>query len=155
MGDGGPWTISILHAKECGDRAGIAKYTEELINLKQFVLSQKKNEDEVLYGNAGYLYCLLLVRKHVPEAGVSDEQVKQVCDVIVAHGHKQALSEGLTTPLLYNFAHTQYVGAAHGLTGIVYLLLCSAESRNSTENMDTIRACIDYIQGIKLASGRH
>ena len=24
-------------------------------------------EDEILYGNAGYLYCLLLLRKHVEE----------------------------------------------------------------------------------------
>ena len=79
MGDGGPWTVSILHAKECGDKEGIAKYTEELVNLKQLVLSEsRKSQDEILYGNAGYLYCLLLIRKLVPEAGIEDQLIKEV-----------------------------------------------------------------------------
>ena len=154
MGDGGPWALSILHAKECGDKEGIAKYTEQLINLKQLALSEtRQTQDEVLYGNAGYLYCLLWVRKLVPEAHIQDSIIKEVSDFIIARGRKLAILTGPIPPLMYSFAETQYLGAAHGLTGIIYLLLSAAEVTDCADNMDTFRSCIDYIQGTKLPSG--
>ena len=86
MGDGGPWTLSILHSAAVGDKEGVTKYTKELVEIHHRVVCMKKNsEDELLYGNAGYLYCLLLVRKEVPEADVSDEVIKKVSDLLVSH----------------------------------------------------------------------
>ena len=154
MGDGGPWTLSILHSAAIGDKDGVIKYTKELVDIHhRVVCMKKKSEDEVLYGNAGYLYCLLLIRKEVPEAEISDEVIKKVSDVLVVHGTKLAQSIGPDPPLMYSFANTKYVGAAHGLAGIVYLLLCSAELRCNSETMDSLRACVDYLQRIKLPSG--
>ncbi|KAI6660364.1 LanC-like protein 2 [Oopsacas minuta] len=154
MGDGGPWTLSILHAQATGDKDSIAKYTAELVHLHHHVVcSKKNNEDELLYGSAGYLYCLLLVRKLVPEANINDELVKKVSDVLVEHGIKLAQSLGPIPPLMYSFAAKQYIGAAHGLAGVVYILLCSAELMGSNENMDNIISCLEYLQGVKYASG--
>lgn len=154
MGDGGPWTLSILHSDATGDKEGVRKYTKELVALHHKVVCPKKSsEDEVLYGNAGYLYCLLLIRKEVPGADVSDEVIKKVSDLLVAHGTKLAQSIGPDPPLMYSFVNTKYLGAAHGLAGVVYLLLCSAELRCNSETMDSLKACVNYLQRVKLPSG--
>ena len=156
MGDAGPYVTSILHAHATGDSDAVAKYAGKLLDLTQLVLSEvgERNEDEVLYGNAGYLYALLLVRKRVPGAGIPDEVLGQVTDAIMRHGTKLAASEpSLASPLLYSFGKRYYMGAAHGLTGVVYMLLCCVELLDSGGNLDLLKLCVDYILACRLTSG--
>lgn len=42
---------------------------------------------------------------------------------MIQSGERYAQQRGSSSPLLYRWCNTEYLGAAHGLTGIVYLLL--------------------------------
>ena len=49
-----------------------------LHELKDTVLQDERLPDEMLYGRAGYLYSLLLLRKYLGDAAVSQTVIDQV-----------------------------------------------------------------------------
>lgn len=85
-------------------------------------------EDEVLYGRAGYLLGLL----QLADAGYGslDEEIQGVVKAMVESGRE---GKGLlprqtdVPPLLYYWQMTFYNGAAHGLMGIGYALLAARQ----------------------------
>lgn len=80
-------------------------------------------EDEVLYGNAGYLYCLLLLRKNMGLRYHED------IDHALAVTIEALMISGVSDKkdfLEYYFPKkrkTPYMGAAHGLIGIIYMMI--------------------------------
>lgn len=79
---------------------------------------------EVLYGQAGCLYTLLYVNKHVPGASLHTHHlVQQLVESLLEVGHKQAQEEASSCPLSFIWHGKHYLGAAHGLAGILTVLL--------------------------------
>jgi hypothetical protein len=83
--------------------------------------------DEVLYGRAGCLFSLLYVKQHgIP---VNDELISLIANSIVDSGQRMAHEmkkwEPNGPPLIYEWHAEQFndLGAAHGLAGILYMLL--------------------------------
>ena len=77
---------------------------------------------EVLYGHAGYLYALLFTGALIP--GVLDEDlVKHEVDTILDAGRQGSRDSGSRCPLLFTWHGKHYLGAAHGLVGILLVLL--------------------------------
>ena len=72
---------------------------------------------ELLYGRAGYLYALLFVGALVPGA-LDEGLISNQVEVILAGGHR-----GGAAPLMYTWHSKHYLGAAHGLAGILTILL--------------------------------
>lgn len=69
---------------------------EKLIGLwDRFENDQAKYvEDEVLYGNAGYLYCLLTILKEVdPKNKEVITIARKIIDVIISDGKKWSKSD--------------------------------------------------------------
>ena len=100
---------------------------------------------EVLYGRAGLLYALLYLRK-VHDALdteqrktwnhdhlVSDETILRIIDEIIERGQVGAAQMKtaypsyeviLNPPLMWTWHGKRYVGGAHGVAGILQMLLC-------------------------------
>jgi hypothetical protein len=93
--------------------------------LKDLVHSPSSSDlpYEVLYGHAGYLYALLYVGDLVP--GELDEAlVEQEVMKILDAGQKGSRSDSSECPpLMYTWHGKRYLGAAHGLAGILTVLL--------------------------------
>ena len=53
----------------------------------------------------------------------SQEVLFQLCDVMVESGRKFSRKVSSKSPLMYSYYETQYLGTAHGLTGILQQLL--------------------------------
>ena len=93
---------------------------EALSSLLKNVDTSSKLEDinELLYGRAGYLYCLLLLKKYHPEA-----KVKKEVGTVLQELYNIGTDQGETEILRFSFYKTACLGAAHGLAGIYYVML--------------------------------
>lgn len=102
-------------------------HAQQILNL--FESAQEDDAQELLYGQSGYLYSLLYLHK----LGFKSEKVEQMANTIVDTGLRQYEAQSkkkfsVKDPearLFYQFHKKEYIGAAHGLSGILHLLLTS------------------------------
>ncbi|KAL7677881.1 hypothetical protein ACOME3_004113 [Neoechinorhynchus agilis] len=78
-------------------------------------------EYEVLYGLAGLLCLISTWRRELRETLVPDQYVKAICDILISEGVRTSGGHG--TPLSYYWHGSDYLGIAHGLSGILLALL--------------------------------
>jgi hypothetical protein len=75
--------------------------------------------DEWLYGRAGFLHALILMNTVISPGTVAQTQIDALADVIIASG----IASSDRCPLEFAWHGTRYLGAAHGLAGILHMLL--------------------------------
>ena len=113
--------------------------------------------DELLYGRSGLLYSLLFVRKYISNSNqiIEDNDVRLVVDAILKSGQNCSKRHEMSQkcPLMYYWYRTPYVGAAHGLIGIMALLLEAKNHLTSEELNQFVKPTIDFILSIQLPSG--
>lgn len=97
---------------------------------------------EVLYGRAGLLYALIRLRLAFDDAGktdmsravhdsqvIADNTMERIMDSILAHGRYGAqtyateVSSTAAPPLMWSWYGKRYLGGAHGVAGILHMLL--------------------------------
>ena len=120
--------LNLLDMKATAVCSGDASKSKECVTkLRHLVSSGVMSDDmchEVLYGRAGCLYALLYVGSLVPEAARDTQKlVEQLVDLLLEAGHRQAQAEASPCPLSFTWHGKHYLGAAHGLAGILTVLL--------------------------------
>lgn len=119
---------------------------------------------EMLYGRAGYLHALLWVhsevkgssskvQKRVQEAAV--QVVRDTVQIGKAYSQSHSYHE-LGAPLMYEWHKSPYIGAAHGLAGVIYQLLNARDVLPGVKrdvSPRTLRACIRWLADTALPSG--
>lgn len=122
----GALAVAAVHSAATRNPAA-AEYAAELSALSAAVAGPKLNGvNEVLYGRAGYLYCLAFVLKHsVVPSTLLEHSAALVAAAVIAEGRAGAASyTSGDWPLMWEFQGARYAGAAHGVGGILYMLLC-------------------------------
>jgi len=118
----------------------------------------KTEDDEVLFGKAGYLYCLLYVHKLHPEAGLQlrgliEEVTEALFEVGLRADH---------TKLTYLWRGKDYLGAAHGVIGILQMLVLGLREGEGwlfsgknclNDYKEALERTIDYICDLQFPSG--
>jgi lantibiotic modifying enzyme len=123
MGSPGIYTLATILYNIYEEPASTEKYLNKLLGfLPDSLLSD--TPDELLYGRAGYLSCLLMVKRHIPDelckkVNLEDAMYK-VFNALISSGQTPHSSKKV---LRYTFYGTDYIGAAHGVAGILYVLL--------------------------------
>ena len=121
-GAGGPFAIGALVYSQLGDNGKAGECVRKLLQL---FTDQKsafaKLPSELLYGHCGYLYALLLVRAHLPKL-VDDSLIAEVATMVLDIGERQREAK-YNSPVMYTWHGKHYLGAAHGIAGILTLLL--------------------------------
>ncbi|TXG55189.1 hypothetical protein EZV62_020445 [Acer yangbiense] len=111
----------------CALGAVAAKYAgeQELLNyyLAQFteIKLPKNLSDELLYGRVGYLWACLFLNKNVGQGTIPSTNTRAVVEEIIENGRKLAKKGG--PPLMFEWYGEKYWGAAHGLAGIMHVLM--------------------------------
>ncbi|GAB2242539.1 hypothetical protein Droror1_Dr00019314 [Drosera rotundifolia] len=111
----------------CALGAVVAKYSgnDELLRyyLTQFKKIQlpKSLPDELLYGRAGYLWACLYINKHIGPETIPSSSMCVVVAQIIENG--QRMPNKGRWPLMYEWYGERYWGAAHGLAGIMHVLM--------------------------------
>ncbi|KAI0718439.1 hypothetical protein C8T65DRAFT_639085 [Cerioporus squamosus] len=156
----------------------------DLISGAQEVATMETVDDdgcEVLYGRAGLLYALLLLRSelvitldYLSHAGkqkervvreverlCSDDNIKALVDDIIERGHAGAklYAEELeeterpkAPPLMWRWHGSRYLGAAHGVVGILHMLL-HAPSAILEPHWDNIIATMEWLLALQDPQG--
>jgi lantibiotic modifying enzyme len=80
-----------------------------------------ETSSELLYGRVGYLYAANFVNRYFGRQIVSDHILKQVVAQIIRDGRHNAHNRDM--PLMWQWHDSEYIGAVHGVSGIIYILL--------------------------------
>lgn len=64
-------------------------------------------------------------------------------------GRKGAQAGKFRSPLMYQWHDSYYLGAAHGLAGILYLLLQAQEYITKKDMMNLVKPTIDYLETLR------
>ncbi|KAM9489259.1 lanC-like protein 2 [Clarias gariepinus] len=157
-GDAGPLAVAAVVHHKLNNQADSKECLTKLLQLQRSVISPDSEiPDELLYGRAGYLYALLYVNKEIGPEMVDENIIAKVVTAILEAGKNLSRDEKKTErcPLLYEWHKKQYVGAAHGLAGIYYMLMQPMAKINPEILTELVRPSIDYVRHKKFRSGNY
>ncbi|CAJ0601100.1 unnamed protein product [Cylicocyclus nassatus] len=105
--------------------------------------------DEMLVGRAGYLSGVMWIRTTIDSSLVSNDCVQKVLSAMLRSGRNYSMQRRSPCPLMYDYHGTEYLGAAHGLAGILqmalgfYDFLSDSEERAVRESADWLMSTQD------------
>ncbi len=113
----------------------VSNAKREILEIGTVLVQQlPESKCEVLYGRAGYLHAIKLVRTETGDLRFGRRLVDQIVKDIIKEGERNAGAESTSTsdvgnspPLLWAWRSKVYLGAIHGVVGILYTLLCFYE----------------------------
>ncbi|PIK45712.1 putative lanC-like protein 3-like isoform X5 [Apostichopus japonicus] len=110
--------------------------------------------DEVLLGRAGYLCGVHTIGKEFSEQVLDEQSINEICMTIVEVGRQTAKKLSSASPLMYQYHNTQSLGAAHGLSGILFALLNFPAFIKSDASVERdVKAAVDYFLAIQAEDG--
>ncbi|KAA3681201.1 uncharacterized protein DEA37_0007844 [Paragonimus westermani] len=126
LGIPGVWLTASMFYHRFGDLTKRDQYLHAYKNLASQFLPEilfQQGSDEFFIGRAGYLAGLVALRSYTGEHILPDETVYSICDAIVQSGLRYTRSHRSSCPLMYAYYGTEYLGAGHGLAGILFALM--------------------------------
>jgi hypothetical protein len=143
-GELGPLAIATALAARTGaPEASLARHLPAVESMAAAALGPGV-PDELLYGRAGLLYGLRFIECH----GGPDltPRVREVAQAALDSGRRSGRGAG---PLRYTWQGHEYLGAAHGLAGITWMLL----SLELPAAQDDLRRSVEALVERQLPSG--
>lgn len=140
----------------CALGAVAAEYSgdEQLMNyyLNQFkgIKLSKDLPDELLYGRAGFLWACLFLNKHIGPQTIPSTITAQVVNEIFKNGKR--LAQKGECPLMFEWYQEKYWGAAHGLAGILHVLMDMELKPNEIED---VKGALRYMIKNHFPSGNY
>lgn len=156
LGDAGTYALSTVLYKEMGDgnfKESLKQY-QSLFKLYLNPKFLKCGGDEFFVGRAGYLAGALWLTRELQTPILSPDEWFQLCNVIVDSGREYSSKFKSPCPLMYHYYNTEYLGAAHGLSFILQMLLTVPGyiSHNKSAAHD-IKTTIDYMVFLQTDEG--
>ena len=157
-----PSSINLLEARD--------KAAQAVIDLVPSALQDAADECDLMYGRAGLIYALLFVYKysglHAGKAGTDSLRHKDILAKIPLLTRQlvlQILARGkerrcATLPITFYWHGKPYLGAAHGLVGIVHTLLLADTVLPSPvlqpeEKELVVSAVVELLRGYRASNG--
>ncbi|KAL1460932.1 hypothetical protein WDU94_012868 [Cyamophila willieti] len=128
-------------------------YTKLAFHIKA-VDYVKFGGDEYLVGRAGYLAGIQWAEKQLGKLILSLEDRVAICNAIIVSGRSYSQTNNLRCPLMYQYYGTEYLGAAHGLSSILQVLLCEKNYVKSNPDVEKdIKESIDFLLKVQMPNG--
>ncbi|KAF5769387.1 putative lanthionine synthetase C, six-hairpin glycosidase-like superfamily [Helianthus annuus] len=140
-GRGGIYALGAVIANHCGDHRKRDFYLAEFMELAQETALPAGPEEggfgmsyDLLHGRAGFLWAALFINKHIGQETVPSDTLNPIVKAVIAGGRAGAPDHAMC-PLMYRWHGTRYWGAAHGLAGILHVLLHFPLSEEDAEDV--------------------
>ncbi|KAL0820628.1 hypothetical protein ABMA28_006465 [Loxostege sticticalis] len=156
LGDAGTYALAAVLMKELGDEQyqDMLKMYKSLYN--QFLNPKflKCGGDEFFVGRAGYLAGALWCSRELHTPVFTNEEMYKICDVMVACGREYSIKHKSPCPLMYHYYNTEYLGAAHGISFILQILLSVPGYLDFNKSAaKDIKATVDFIASLQTDEG--
>nr|XP_026491888.1 lanC-like protein 3 [Vanessa tameamea] len=125
LGDAGTYALATALKKEIGDKKFV-EYVKAYKSLYNYYLNPKFLKcggDEFFVGRAGYLAGALWISREIKTQIFSNEELYKICDMIYMSGREYSKKHRSPCPMMYHYYNTEYLGAAHGISFILQILL--------------------------------
>ncbi|XP_078512246.1 lanC-like protein 3 [Lissotriton helveticus] len=100
--------------------------------------------DELFVGRSGYLCAAMVLRHKLGIEVLTPVQIKSICQAIVESGKQYSKKKRKPFPLMYSYYGTEYLGAAHGLSSILQMLLSYQEYLQPADR-DLVWQSVDFL----------
>ncbi|XP_031826253.1 glutathione S-transferase LANCL1 isoform X2 [Nomia melanderi] len=142
----------ILHLQE--NKQESQNMITKLKSLSSLIMDIHSNlPNELLQGRVGYLFSLLFLNSHISPPPIEDKLIKQVIAIIIQSGNMYSASTKYKTPLMYAWHDSEYLGGAHGLGGILYILLQARQYLTQSQLENDINPALQFLQNLRYPSG--
>ncbi|PWA93890.1 G protein coupled receptor [Artemisia annua] len=105
--------------------------------------------NELFFGRAGYLWACLFINKNLGENTISSAHMRTIKDEIIKAGRKLSTRE---CPLMYEWYGERHWGAAHGLIGIMNVLM---DMVLTEDEMEDVKGTLLYMIKNRFPSGNY
>ncbi|KAJ6950237.1 hypothetical protein NC651_004030 [Populus alba x Populus x berolinensis] len=144
-GRAGVCALGAVAAKHAGDGRLLDHY---LAQFKEIRLPSDLPY-ELLYGRAGFLWACSFLNKHIGKETISASRKRAVVDEIIKAGR---LTRNGKCPLLYEWHGKRYWGAAHGLAGIMLVLM---DLELTPDEVEDVKGTLHYMIKNHFPSGNY
>ncbi|KAI3915576.1 hypothetical protein MKW92_042598 [Papaver armeniacum] len=144
-GRAGVCALGAVAAKHSGDERLLNHYLTQL----QAIKLPRDIPNELLYGRAGFLWACSFLNKHITGV-VSSSFTGAVVKEMIDEGRR--LSNKGTCPLMYEWHGKKYWGAAHGLAGIVHVLM---DMELKPDEVEDVKGTLRYMIQNRFPSGNY
>lgn len=144
-GRAGVCALGAVAAKHAGDGRLLDHY---LAQFKEIRLPSDLPY-ELLYGRAGFLWACSFLNKHIGKETISASCKRAVVDEIIKAGR---LTRNGKCPLLYEWHGKRYWGAAHGLAGIMLVLM---DLELTPDEVEDVKGTLHYMIKNHFPSGNY
>ncbi|PON43661.1 LanC-like protein [Parasponia andersonii] len=145
-GRGGVCAMGAVAAKYAGDERALSYYLAQFKEIKL----PRNLPDELLYGRVGYLWACLFLNKHLGEGMIPSSITRPVVSEIIENG--RALGKKEKCPLMFEWYGERYWGAAHGLAGIMHVLM---DMELKPDEAEDVKGTLRYIISNRFPSGNY
>lgn len=156
LGDAGTCAIATALNKEAGNEKFLTTL-DMYKSLASIYLNPKFikcGADELFVGRSGYLAGGLWLSREINMQVIGPEDLFKICDVIVSCGREYSKRNNSRCPLMYHYYSTEYLGAAHGVSFIMQMLLTVPGYLEFNKfAAQEIKATIQYIASLQNNEG--
>ncbi|XP_053614192.1 lanC-like protein 3 [Plodia interpunctella] len=156
LGDAGTLALASVLNKELGGNQfpdALAKYRA----LQNYYLNPKFLKcggDEFFVGRAGYIAGALWINRELQAQVLSKEELYKICDMIIASGREYSAKHKSPCPLMYHYYNTEYLGAAHGISFILQMLMnVPGYLEHNVQALNDVRATLNFIVSLQTEDG--
>ncbi|CAL8083675.1 unnamed protein product [Calicophoron daubneyi] len=149
LGNAGIWMTAAMLFHETKNLGKRDQYIQAYASLApQFKPETlySQGSDEFFVGKAGFLAGIAQLRAYTGETVLSDAHIYTICDSIIQSGQNYAKNQGSPCPLMYAYYGTEYLGAGHGLAGILFaLMLFPGYLKQRPQSEELVRRSLAYM----------
>ncbi|XP_055377355.1 lanC-like protein 3 homolog [Condylostylus longicornis] len=160
-GNSGIYAVSAAVSQAVGDQRQLTEDVNNFLAGYEPALQiafTRHGCDEVLVGRAGYLTGCYWLNDILKTKAVSDDKLETICKVVIESGRQYSKETRAPLPLMYQYHGTEYLGAAHGLSAILHVLLDSPWfksdlSKVPSDILNDVKASVDFYLSLQDAEG--
>lgn len=151
-GNAGINAVSAIIHKELGNSQAARYDLDQFLTgvpVTQKIVFNRHGCDEILFGRAGYLSGIFWLNQNLSQR-IPLDTVAEITNIIIEAGIQYSQRNKLKIPMMWECYGDKYIGAAHGISAILHMML---ESPMSNDKTQLVKATIDQLLTMQTADG--